>query len=391
MRRVWYLALFCFLAAAAGCSGTEKQNGMETEMETETETAVWTMTGEEAAAWYKEELGEAGEEKYLEPVFLKERGEHLQIRIGFDPLELGMKEYTEIAAVYQDKEFTHRIGTHYEWEKESGEISITPALYGDILVGTQGAPQEWMKTYENRNGRFFAREELEDWGNLSRMYLVQYVDYETGEKLERPVVTVVYPYTELGGVYGAAVEKRGETLFLRWTAVKEAEYALIEIGQDKDWGFVGEAAVLLTAEPGEEGTAELDVSEIAWKEECSYGIIGISEKGTTSVSRLFDGASLLEGKEEVFLWEEKETVEGTAAEVLTAAGEPWVGGASGAEAWIRLHLLLDLETVDLSFFPETAEPEILNEILTEIGKESRWSSLRWEYGRTDQKLKRIQE
>ena len=37
--------------------------------------------------------------------------------MGFDIMDAGFDEYTQIAAVYQDPGLTQRVGTHYEWDE----------------------------------------------------------------------------------------------------------------------------------------------------------------------------------------------------------------------------------------------------------------------------------
>ena len=44
--------------------------------------------------------------------------------------------------------------------------------------------------YQAADSSLFDKGELNDWGNLPQYYMVQYVDLETGEKLEKPIVTV---------------------------------------------------------------------------------------------------------------------------------------------------------------------------------------------------------
>ena len=60
--------------------------------------------------------------------------------------------------------------------------------------------------YDPVQGSLFEKGELKDWGNLPQYYMVRYVDTETGEPLDKPVVTVftVDHGSETGaeGVYG---------------------------------------------------------------------------------------------------------------------------------------------------------------------------------------------
>ncbi len=81
----------------------------------------------------------------------------------------------EAFQVYDNSDFENVGGMTYNWNTyENGKITVAP--YGALYLNETGST--------NINDG--------TWGSLNQLYLVQYIDLTTGEKLERPIVT---PFT----------------------------------------------------------------------------------------------------------------------------------------------------------------------------------------------------
>lgn len=75
------------------------------------------------------------------------RDEHIKLQMGFDIMNAGFDEYTQLAAVYQDAGLTQRIGTNFEWDEESKVLSITPPRSGAGGLMQQLPRWNWPKIF----------------------------------------------------------------------------------------------------------------------------------------------------------------------------------------------------------------------------------------------------
>ena len=365
---------------------TESSSGEET-TETQSEEPVpEDVPAAEAAAQIKEALPLLGRYDYEAPIALGTRDETIDIKIGFDPRDLGMTEFTQIAAVYQDREGAARIGTHFLWDKESGEIRITPALYGDGLIALEGVPGDWKEKYEHGERAFFQKEQLSDWGNLTRMYFIRYVDLETGKTLERPVMQVVYPYAEYGMPDDVRyVTDEEKTVFsAKAESGAPKDYVLLAIKKDAEWGFANEGKVVASAStPG--GRVEIELPREQIEESQEYALIGIGESGTTLLSEPVPGKALLAGEPQADdVWEQSEVWSKT-PESFAADTVKNVAQVSPLERFLEMHLLNRAECADLAYFPEAADPGFLTVACRNC--RLRHPEVTFLYGRVDQKLR----
>ena len=148
------------------------------------------ITAQKLAQSVREKYADEEAYEYEEAIQDIGRDQHLKLQMGFDIMDAGFDEYTQIAAVYQDPGLTQRVGTHYEWDEESQVMEITPPKWS---AGGISSSQLDPDVPGNEPGalELFDKGELKDWGNLPQYYLAEYVDRETGEKLQKPRVTVV--------------------------------------------------------------------------------------------------------------------------------------------------------------------------------------------------------
>ena len=130
-----------------------------------------------------------GQYDYTDPMWGVSRDEKLTLQMGFDIYDSDFTEYTQIVNVYQDAELKH---------PEDRILSGTRRRKNSRLLLPDGKPEVyrlpvWMNRLRDMiRHRILCLEkgELKDWGNLPRYYMVRYVDTETGDTLDKPVVTV---------------------------------------------------------------------------------------------------------------------------------------------------------------------------------------------------------
>lgn len=232
-KRLVSVALMCALLLA-GCQKAERAGG---EQEPESRELVQT---EKLAQSIHEKYADSEAVVYGEAMRGVKRDECIELQMGFDIMNAGFEEYTQLAAVYQDAGFTQRIGTDFEWDEESRVLSITPprsstggisnAELGSDVPGNDPAGQ-----------RLFDKGEYKDWGNLSQYYLVQYVDPEDGEILDKPIVTVFTVEREIKNApkVSMRIGEDGLPVF-RWKEVDDADtYYVMEMNYSQDRGFTG--------------------------------------------------------------------------------------------------------------------------------------------------------
>ena len=243
------------------------------------------------------------------------RDEHIKLQMGFDIMNAGFDEYTQLAAVYQDAGLTQRIGTNFEWDEESKVLSITPPRSGAGGISNaeldSGTPGNNPADY-----KLFDKGEYKDWGNLSQYYLVQYVDFEDGTVLDKPIVTVFTVERELESAPNVSmrIDEDGLPVF-GWKEVDGADtYYIMEMDYSQDRGFVGNGWVqgvtqenswkpekathlktfsVSEAERAEEyniekygeGTEPIYNKENPY--ETYYCVIAASEDGTSAISNTF--------------------------------------------------------------------------------------------------------
>lgn len=263
-----------------------------------------------------ESIREKYDEKYeyAEPLNKVARDEKLQLQMGFDIMDSDFTEYTQIVNVYKDAELTQQIGSHFEWDEEAQVISVTPPRWepGGISGDSLGKDDPG---YKPGSVALFDKGELNDWGNLPQYYMVQYVDTDTGEELEKPIITVFTVDHEVSQAPRVSMRINEEGLpVFRWKSVKGAEaYYIMSMDYTEENGFTGNGWVHGKTEETEwipDSTAQFitySVSEADRRDEhiieeygegteaipkesvydTYYCVIAVSEDGTSAVSNMF--------------------------------------------------------------------------------------------------------
>ena len=225
-----------------GCTQKQEEDSawpveelLEQSEEIEDEIQAEMVSVERLASDIREKYQDNEKYDYQSGIKDLERDEHINLELGFD-IEEGERftHYTQIAAVYQNPELTERMGTHFEWNEEEQILSITPpktAVAGISNIEVAGVVDGNTAGNSPFANKLFDKGELKDWGNLSQYYLVEYVDLETGEELEKPIVRMVSLKHEISGNLRLKlkINELGVTEFV-WNELRGAEeYFILQL------------------------------------------------------------------------------------------------------------------------------------------------------------------
>lgn len=187
---------------------------------------------------------------YGEPIKGVKRGDSIELEVGFDPVTLGMENWTELVALYEDPELTYPITPYWSYDEERQMIVLDPVNYPIGRISTLGLSTEQVTKYPHNEFLLFARDAGMDWGNLGTMYMAIYKDLDTGEDLEKPIVRIVSLTGEIEEtpVIRFSVSDDGRAT-LQWDPVEGAEeYFVCKIDDLTKYGMDGNALTVAVTE-----------------------------------------------------------------------------------------------------------------------------------------------
>lgn len=290
MKRKYYRAGTALLAAAAlaltACQGTG--GGQDSPEEA-------AMAAQKLADSIRQKYD--GQYDYTDPMWGVSRDEKLTLQMGFDIYDSDFTEYTQIVNVYQDAELKHPAGSHFEWDEETKELSVTPPRWEAGGISAAGL-DESAPGYDPAQDSLFEKGELKDWGNLPRYYMVRYVDTETGDTLDKPVVTVFTVDHEVSRApkVSMGINEGGLPVF-RWNEVPGADkYYVMTMDWSEENGYSGNGFVVGSTEETEwipDSAARFVTYSVSGADrqevyETFYCVIAVSEDGTSAISNVFD-------------------------------------------------------------------------------------------------------
>ena len=184
--------------------------------------------------------GQEGKVEYGEPISGLARNGTLDLKLGFDLKKPGMEKYSEVANLFWDAELTQAVDFRYDYDEAAGKLTLKPGPYSVGGIYVSSLTTEEVREYPHDTISLFSKGAYEDWGNVGKFYLVQYVDDQTGKKLEKPVVRIVTTQGELEAPRIVFQPTETGLAGFRWNAVKGAQaYVVFKISRDADGGYSG--------------------------------------------------------------------------------------------------------------------------------------------------------
>ncbi|MCL1896247.1 MAG: transglutaminase-like domain-containing protein [Clostridiales bacterium] len=170
---------------------------------------------------------------YLPAIPPVARDHRFQFHLKFNPLDLGYEKTTELINVYADPNFDVELPSYMHVDPDFPEVDTIeispyrhPALAIFNHIYTRGMKEERLTDIQDMI-YFDDLGEFNDWGNMPRYYLVQWVDLETGEKLEKPIVQVFEVEAELPAPKAEFFVDEFGLASYRWEKVEGAERYII--------------------------------------------------------------------------------------------------------------------------------------------------------------------
>lgn len=273
------MGLLVFQMAGCGLSGKENGSAKEEntvtgqdEVETENENAVY------------------------------ERSESIVLEAEMDFEALEIEYFDDAVELYQDEGLTNKIYCQYDWNQEEKTLSLLPPKYPLLNVSTAFASKSLLHEFEHSDYYLFEKEANKDWGNLGKMYLVKWMDLQTGEKLAKPEVTEIEIAGELDTPrnFRFDISKYGNGT-LSWEPVEGAEQYLVVSAtyfteKDTISGFYESCDIIAETTDTSWQSETETLYEVMNQEFCTvddeedrdyyYGVIAVNKTGTSMVSNL---------------------------------------------------------------------------------------------------------
>lgn len=284
--------------------------GQESEMESE-ETRV-SSDGANAGKEGVDDLAlllkakyDAGTIDYSGDTIQIGRDESVEFKISYNPWDETAIPPEESFIVYQDAELQYPLSVSYDWDSETGMMTIEPPVYG---------PGEVIQFNMDHPSYSFIEESDETgWGNLAQLYMAAYVDVETGEPISgNPLVTVLKIKEELSQAPQVkfSQDENGSARF-SWKEVPGAEeYFLFQIrsyegvwdgylyvmGSTTDTEWTVEQGMLSEDEDYVVNMNDIFRSyvfdDINTGIEEYFGVIAVNDEGNSHISNLFNAVEL---------------------------------------------------------------------------------------------------
>lgn len=218
-----------------------------------------------------------------------ERDEPIVVHMEFDPYgKEGLDNWGYFYKIYQNADLTGEIaGSSYDWDETTGTLKIAPPNWEPGCIATSGLDVETVNRYDHSQYILFDYGSGMTWGNLGTLYLACYYDEKTGEKLEKPEVSIVTLKAELEDVpiFSYSILDDGRPEFT-WTPVEGAtEYIVCKVDSDSENGYGHMMYALGTTEDTKWTTEKVEFSNYAqankdfrtywlgqddWKKESNY-------------------------------------------------------------------------------------------------------------------------
>ena len=207
-KRKSVVALLALGIALSGCGGSSDKA---------------QITNEEFTTELKGKYDGEAAYDYTEPLKGVERDHIFKYEFGVKPSE-EYKSLGQLFEVYLDVDLKYPVSISYDYDKDAKKLEIAPPKTGVLQLPD-----------EKRGGKLFDLGNNKDWGNAQQYYLVQYIDLETCEKLEKPLITVFDTKSEISKVPNLKYQVNDEGIGeLSWDEVEGAsEYTVVRVSYNK--------------------------------------------------------------------------------------------------------------------------------------------------------------
>lgn len=169
--------------------------------------------------------------------------------------------WNDIIRVYRNSELTQEVA--YKANNDDEGVTISP--YRNPLFALPD---------KDLGGNLYDQGEWNDWGNAQQYYLEVFYDLETGEKLEKPEVTIFTVKSEIQETPQVEfyVTDKG-VAGLKWNKVKDAdEYAIVEVSENADGKSSGRYVEIIDTVKGTKWEdTNKDESKINWNFRTTFG------------------------------------------------------------------------------------------------------------------------
>lgn len=145
---------------------------------------------------------------------------------------------TDIVCLYEDADLQYPVNSIEQYDEKTKTITFHPPRYPDGNISASDLTTEQIVLHEYTKGMLFGKDSEDDWGNLGKFYLAQYYDFETGEKLEKPLVTIVYVEGELKAPQVNFTPSSNGLAGFSWNEIEGATaYVVFKIQYTQEKGF----------------------------------------------------------------------------------------------------------------------------------------------------------
>ena len=256
--------------------GASVQNKTTTENEQEVSVQNKTVTDAELVTSLQQKYGENKESTQYtyEPGIIVEKNEPVKVTLGCDMANTEWKYAIDqkedpFYELYEDAELQYQIKLHTEYDEQSKELQMMPAIAD-------------MRLFCCTNLADAGSRDDGEWGNYGKYYLVRYRDFNTGEKLEKPVITIVQVKGEIEEAPKIQffIDERGLGGF-QWNPVEGADKYMVFSVKKEDSSNAGSGGYR-------------NVSEVA-----------ITDQTSWTEEDMMQSADILSGREEVILMNSK--------------------------------------------------------------------------------------
>lgn len=228
------------------------------------------------------------------------RSDSIVLDAEVDFKALKVEYFDDAVELYQDAELKNKIYCKYDWNEDNQTLSLLPPQYPVLNIATALSSNSLQHDFEHSDYYFFDKGAGNDWGNLGKMFLVKWMNLETGERLDEPEITEIHIKGEMDTPenFRFEVSEYGNAV-LSWEEVEEAEkYLIIKAvyRTDELSGFFEECNIVAeTTDTKWQSETENDFMNREFEakesldsknEEYYYGVIAINSNGTSMVSSM---------------------------------------------------------------------------------------------------------